>query len=143
MSVSLFAPGYTIASVIANEFTEATGNVYRSSLVEMGFVLFLITIIVNALARLLVLATSRKGTAHAHESPGRRKLMNYVMLTATGLCAFTTVSVLFVILGYLVYNGGKSLDWNFLPSCRCRRGNRRRNGQRYCRKRNHGGAGAR
>jgi phosphate transport system permease protein len=61
---SLFAPGYTIASVIANEFTEATGKVYLSSLVELGVVLFLITIIVNALARLLVIATSRKGTAH-------------------------------------------------------------------------------
>jgi len=62
---SLFAPGYTIASVIANEFTEATGKVYLSALVEVGVVLFLITIIVNALARLLVIATSRKGTAHS------------------------------------------------------------------------------
>jgi phosphate transport system permease protein len=60
---SLFASGYTIASVLANEFTEATGKLYQSSLVELGLVLFLITIIVNALARLLVLATSRKGTA--------------------------------------------------------------------------------
>jgi phosphate transport system permease protein len=65
ISPSLFAPGYTIAAVIANEFTEATGTVYLSSLVELGLVLFLITIIVNALARLLVIATSRKGTAHA------------------------------------------------------------------------------
>ena len=65
ISASLFAPGYTIAAVIANEFTEATGKVYTSALVELGLVLFLITIVVNALARLLVLATSRKGTAHA------------------------------------------------------------------------------
>ena len=64
IKASLFAPGYTIAAVIANEFTEATGAVYLSSLVELGLVLFLITIIVNALARLLVIATSRKGTAH-------------------------------------------------------------------------------
>jgi phosphate transport system permease protein len=42
-----------------------------------------------------------------------RKLVNYVMLTATGVCTFITVAALFVILGYLVYNGGKSLDWNF------------------------------
>jgi phosphate transport system permease protein len=61
---SLFASGYTIASVLANEFTEATGKLYQSSLVELGLVLFLITIIVNALARLLVIATSRKGTVH-------------------------------------------------------------------------------
>ena len=65
MHASLFAPGYTIAAVIANEFTEATGKLHLSSLVELGLVLFLITIIFNALARLLVLATSRKGTAHA------------------------------------------------------------------------------
>jgi phosphate transport system permease protein len=43
-----------------------------------------------------------------------RKAVNYVMLTATGLCTVLTVSILFVILGYLVYNGGKSIDWDFL-----------------------------
>ncbi|MGO9231976.1 MAG: phosphate ABC transporter permease PstA [Bryobacteraceae bacterium] len=42
-----------------------------------------------------------------------RKIVNNVMLTATGLCTLLTVSILFVILGYLVYNGGKSLDWGF------------------------------
>ncbi len=51
---SLFAPGYTMASVIANEFTEATGDVYLSALVEIGLALFIVTLIVNALARLLV-----------------------------------------------------------------------------------------
>ena len=51
---SLFAPGYTMASVIANEFTEATGDMYLSALVEIGLALFLVTLIVNALARLLV-----------------------------------------------------------------------------------------
>jgi phosphate transport system permease protein len=43
-----------------------------------------------------------------------RKTVNLVMLTATGVCTFLTVSILFVILGYLVYNGGKSIDWDFL-----------------------------
>ncbi len=43
-----------------------------------------------------------------------RKAVNLVMLTATGVCTFLTVSILFVILGYLVYNGGKSIDWDFL-----------------------------
>lgn len=51
---SLFAPGHTMASVLANEFSEATGNVYLSALVEIGLALFLVTIVVNALARLLV-----------------------------------------------------------------------------------------
>jgi phosphate transport system permease protein len=54
VSKSLFAPGYTMASVIANEFTEATGDLYLSALVEIGLALFLVTLIVNAMARLLV-----------------------------------------------------------------------------------------
>lgn len=56
---SLFAPGYTMASVIANEFNEATGDVYRSALIEIGLALFLVTIIVNALAQLLVWSVTR------------------------------------------------------------------------------------
>ena len=51
---SLFAPGYTMASVIANEFSEATGDLYLNALVEIGLALFIVTLIVNALARLLV-----------------------------------------------------------------------------------------
>src|SRR5579871_2672199 len=43
----------------------------------------------------------------------RRLWLNNTMLTLTGVCAFLTVSTLFLVLGYLVYNGGKSLDWNF------------------------------
>jgi len=63
ISASLFAPGYTIAAVIANEFTEATGALYLQSLIELGLVLFLVTIIINALARVLILVTTRQGTA--------------------------------------------------------------------------------
>jgi len=54
VSKSLFAPGYTMASVLANEFTEATGDLYLSALIEIGLALFLVTLVVNALARLLV-----------------------------------------------------------------------------------------
>ena len=56
---SLFAPGYTLASVIANEFTEAVGNTYLSALVEMALILFVLTLIVNALAGLLVWSVTR------------------------------------------------------------------------------------
>ncbi len=56
---SLFAPGYTMASVLANEFSEATGDTYLSALVEIGLALFLVTIIVNALAQLLVWTVTR------------------------------------------------------------------------------------
>ena len=62
ISPSLLAPGYSIAAVIANEFTEATEDVYVSALIELGVVLFGITIVINALARLLILTTTRKGT---------------------------------------------------------------------------------
>jgi len=56
---SLFAPGYTMASVIANEFSEATGDLYLSSLVEIGLALFLVTIVVNVLAQFLVWTVTR------------------------------------------------------------------------------------
>jgi len=54
ISLSLLAPGATMASVIANEFTEATGRLYVASLVEIALVLFAVTLLVNAGARLLV-----------------------------------------------------------------------------------------
>ena len=56
---SLFAPGYTMASMIANEFTEATGNLYLSAIIEIGLALFLLTLVVNGLARFLVWMTTR------------------------------------------------------------------------------------
>jgi phosphate transport system permease protein len=62
---SLFAPGHTLASVIANEFTEAVGATYLSALVEMALVLFVLTLIVNALARLLVWSVTRGMPARA------------------------------------------------------------------------------
>jgi phosphate transport system permease protein len=54
ISASLFAPSYTLASVIANEFTEATTSIYVSALIELGLILFLVSIVVNALARLMI-----------------------------------------------------------------------------------------
>lgn len=60
ISASLFDPGYTIASVIANEFKEATGDLYLSALVEMGLILFIVTFIINGLAKLLIMSVSRK-----------------------------------------------------------------------------------
>jgi phosphate transport system permease protein len=62
ISASLFSPGYSIAAVIANEFTEATGDVYVASLIELGLVLFLLTFVLNGLARLLMLLTTRRGS---------------------------------------------------------------------------------
>jgi phosphate transport system permease protein len=60
ISASLFAPGYTMASLIANEFAEATGDLHLSALMAVGAVLFVVTLIVNALARWLVWRVSRE-----------------------------------------------------------------------------------
>ena len=54
ISASLFAPGYSMASLIANEFSEATTDIHVSALMAVGFVLFLITLLVNGIARWLV-----------------------------------------------------------------------------------------
>jgi phosphate transport system permease protein len=66
ISASLFDPSYTIASAIANEFTEATTETYRHALVEMGLILFVITFVINAFARLLVWGVTRGKGKGAH-----------------------------------------------------------------------------
>jgi phosphate transport system permease protein len=63
VSASLFAPQYTMAAVIANEFTEAADELYLSALVEIGLVLFIVTLIVNGLSRLLIWSMARPGRA--------------------------------------------------------------------------------
>ena len=60
IATSLFAPSYTLASVIANEFSEANGAVYVSALIELGLLLFIVSFIVNAMARLLLWAVLRE-----------------------------------------------------------------------------------
>ena len=62
ISSSLFSPGYSIAAVIANELAEASSNLHYESLIELGLVLFLLTFILNGLARILIVATSQKGS---------------------------------------------------------------------------------
>jgi len=62
---SLFSPGYSIAALIANEFTEATGELYRQSLIELGLVLFGVTVVLHALARVMVRATAQKARGAA------------------------------------------------------------------------------
>jgi phosphate transport system permease protein len=59
VSASLFAPGYTMAAAIANEFSEAVGNLHLSALAYVAFVLFIVTVVVNAGARLLIWRVAR------------------------------------------------------------------------------------
>jgi phosphate transport system permease protein len=59
IKASLLSPGYSIAAVIANEFTEATGQLYTSALIELGLVLFALTIVINGMARLLIIGADK------------------------------------------------------------------------------------
>jgi phosphate transport system permease protein len=72
VSMSLFAPQYTMAAVIANEFTEAADELYLSALVEIGLVLFIITLIVNSLSRLLIWSMNRSATTVVVAEPVER-----------------------------------------------------------------------
>ena len=60
ITASLFSPGYSIAAVIANEFAEASGTLYVSSLIFLGLVLFGLTIVINGVARLLIIMTAER-----------------------------------------------------------------------------------
>jgi len=61
ISASLLSPGYSIAAVIANEFAEASGDLYISSLIFMALVLFGLTIVINAVARIFIMTTQQRG----------------------------------------------------------------------------------
>jgi phosphate transport system permease protein len=65
LSLSLFMPGNSIASALANEFTEAVGDLYTSSLIELGLILFLITTIVLACSKLLLMQLAKREGANA------------------------------------------------------------------------------
>ncbi len=62
LTASLLSPGYSIAAVIANEFAEASGSLYVSSLIFLGLVLFGLTIVINAAARIFILTTTRRSS---------------------------------------------------------------------------------
>jgi phosphate transport system permease protein len=65
LSSSLLMPGSTISSTLANEFTEAVGELYTSALIELGLILFLITFVVLALAKILLLRLQRRDAVGA------------------------------------------------------------------------------
>jgi phosphate transport system permease protein len=65
ISTSLLSPGYSIAAVIANEFAEAAGDLHLSALIELGLVLLALTLVLNGLARVLIVATTKRGAGVA------------------------------------------------------------------------------
>jgi len=67
ISASLFSPAYTMPSLLANEFAEATDTLHLSALVEVALVLVVITIIINAIARVLIWSVSKGGVQGVHE----------------------------------------------------------------------------
>jgi phosphate transport system permease protein len=60
ISASLYAPQYTMAAVLANEFAEATNDLYLHALVEIGLVLFIVTLIINAISRMFIWSMGRQ-----------------------------------------------------------------------------------
>jgi phosphate transport system permease protein len=134
---SLFSLGDSIASGIANKFNEASTNLERSILVELGLVLLIVTVVVNTMARLLIWRTGRirprskalpkvlgekrpeprteLETAMAAGTRTRSQkahLVNRVMTGVLGMCLAITLGPLFLILGYLIYRGVGSLSWD-------------------------------
>jgi len=69
ISVSLFAPQYTLAAVVANEFTEAAGELYTQALIEIGLLLFIITVVVNLISRLMIWSMKSRTIVVASKPP--------------------------------------------------------------------------
>lgn len=133
---SLFAKADTIASAIANQFAEATYDLYVAALVELALVLLLVTVLVNALARLLLWQVGRppkkrpttgatastNGRSAANRSsqphPGSARLIgarlaDRVMSCVLGAALALTLGPLFFILGYLLFEGMGAIRWEF------------------------------
>jgi phosphate transport system permease protein len=135
---SILNTGDSIASAIANNFPNAELDIERSVLVEMGLVLLLVTVAVNALARWLIwrVGKVRPGSAGLKARPQgsppetpapaascaperlapasqMAEWVNHLMTGVLGLALVATVGPLFLILGYLIYRGVGSLSWSF------------------------------
>ena len=118
INFSVFAKADTIASAIANQFPEAAYDLYRSALVELALVLFLVTVLVNGLARALIWRVGRptrpgRSGARFSLSLAAWYLPSRLMTGVLSLCLALTLGPLFLILGYLIYRGVGSLSWDF------------------------------
>ena len=129
IALSLFAPGYTMASVIANEFTEATSDLYLSALVEIGLLLFVVTVArqrARPAPRLERRAAPREGDARVNAATRRRRIVNPAMnVPQPGLRPCWSCCPWSSILGFLVYQGDRPPStWTSSPSCRSRSASR-------------------
>jgi phosphate transport system permease protein len=118
---SIFATGDSIASVIANQFNEATYDLYLSALTELGLVLLVVSMFVNSIARILLRRVKSKRRRWDNKlshlsrpiSLNSGGIFSRIMPIVLSLCFMLTVGPLFFILGYLVYRGAGSLNWQF------------------------------
>jgi hypothetical protein len=137
ISASLLSPGYSIAAVIANEFAEANGDLYISSLIFMALVLVRLDDCHQRDCQNLYHDDAKEGwLAMMMEISPSRRIINGFMLTLSGLCTVLVVSVLFFILGYLL------ISWRYLSelglfyqAAQALGRNRRRHGQCHRRQR--------
>lgn len=133
---SLFQPADSIASVLANQLNEATDDLHRSSLVQLGLVLLVVTVIVNSLARLLIWQVNREPASVTGQGPWRprpawlrqamaklpAKTVDRVMTYVLAACLVITLAPLFLILGYITYQGIGALSWDFFTNLPAPRG---------------------
>jgi phosphate transport system permease protein len=135
---SPFATGASIASIIANQLGNTSNELNRSALVELGLVLFLVTVAVNSLARVLIWRTANRGRSplrragvpvpnwtDANGFAGRSRTSSvprggrkavWIDRAMTGVlcaCLALTVGPLFPILGYITYRGVRAVNWDF------------------------------
>ena len=107
----------TIASKVASEFSEASGDLYIGSLIELALVLFGITLLVNIIARLLVWRITSSGDRrmkYVRSGYSRRKWISRLMLTCAAVPTAIAIIVLVLILGYTLVNGISYLNLDFI-----------------------------
>ena len=139
ISASLFSPGLLHRRGDRQRIHRSHRRLVSQALIELGLVLFLLTFILNGLARLLIVVTTQRGSGMAHSMSPRlrwRKVVNGFMLTPDRrLRARRRLRSCSSFSGYLVYNGGTSLNWNFFTKLPSQWRSRRRHGQRHRRQR--------
>jgi phosphate transport system permease protein len=132
ISLSLLRPGYTMASVVANEFTEATSDLYLSALIEVGLVLFLVAVLINVLSRLILARSLRPADrppgmgwlprlmrpltdwAPLSKTRSRRKAVDRIVTSLAIVCLGIALVPLVSILFEIVVRGGAALGLDFL-----------------------------
>lgn len=128
-----FGRGYTIPSLLAQKLPSSSSFMEDAALIELSLLLFLLTILMNSLARVLIWRVGRPAKRHFRIHPGHRvaegvriplhaagqrrlltpHFVNHLMTGVLGLCLVLTCVPLFLILGYITYRGVGSLSWDF------------------------------